>query len=190
MDSDSSDSEQSKTDKQNMRDSSRPLISYPVQNINGCTSPPPQIQPRTCYRFLFVAFSFWLIMSVTVVILFAYVLRPKLPDFSSQPLSLSNFVASNQSVGARWSAQFHVSNPNKKFSFCYEDVVSLIFHKDSLLTERRIGPFTQGRHNVTTVEVRYSVVDCFVEGKVVDEMNGEMSRGQIKFNVQVSADVA
>ncbi|XP_022756022.1 NDR1/HIN1-like protein 10 [Durio zibethinus] len=196
-----------------MEDSSRPVTGYPVQNLNGYTPPPPATSgiahpyvntnpypyypapppqnPRlTFFRRLFVAFSILLIIFGIVLLILWLVLRPKLPVFSIQFLSLSNFNASNQRVSAAWNAQFQVSNPNKKLSISYGDVVSLVFHEDYFLTETRIGPFVQGRRNVSTVEASYSVVDSFADGKVVDAMNGEMTRGEIKFNVKVKALVA
>ncbi|XWS73848.1 hypothetical protein CRYUN_Cryun02cG0164400 [Craigia yunnanensis] len=196
-----------------MQDSSRPVTGYPVHNLNSCAPPPPATSgtaypyvnpnpypyypaprpqnPRpTFFRRLFVIFTILLIIFGTILLIFWLVLRPKLPDFSIQSLSLSNFNASNQRVSATWNAQFQVSNPNKKLSISYGYVVSSVFHKDYLLTETRIGPFVQGTRNVITVEASYSVVDSFVEGKVVDEMNGERTRGEIKFNVRVLTDVA
>ncbi|XWS71418.1 hypothetical protein CRYUN_Cryun03dG0136300 [Craigia yunnanensis] len=196
-----------------MQDSSRPVTGYPLQNLNGCAPPPPATSgtaypyvhsnpypyypapppqnPRpTLFRRLFVIFAILLIIFGTILLIFWLVLRPKLPDFSIQSLSLSNFNASNQRVSATWNTQFQVSNPNKKLSISYGDVVSLVFHEDYFLTETKIGPFVQGTRNVSTVQASYSMVDSFVDGKVVDAMNGERTRGEIKFNVKVVSDVA
>lgn len=90
---------------------------------------------------------------------------------------------------ATWNAQFQVSNPNKKLSITYADVVSSVFHKDYFLTETRIEPFSQGTGDVRTLDASFSLADSFVEGKVVDAMNGERSRGEVKFNVGMVADV-
>ncbi|XVE79175.1 hypothetical protein DITRI_Ditri14bG0036900 [Diplodiscus trichospermus] len=196
-----------------MQDSSRPVTGYPVQNVNGCAptqpatsataypyvnpnpypyypAPRPQNPRPTFFRRLFVAFAIFLIIFGTILLIFWLVLRPRLPDFSLQSLSLSNFNASNERVNATWNAQFQVSNPNKKLAIAYGDFVSSVFYKDNFLTETRIGPFVQGTRNVSTVEASYSVVDSFAEGKVVDAMNGERTRGEIKFNVKVIAEVA
>ncbi|KAK6235258.1 hypothetical protein SCA6_010595 [Theobroma cacao] len=196
-----------------MQDSSRPVTGYPVQNLNGCAPPPPASSataypyvnpnpypyyppptpqnPRpTFFRRLFVAFAILVIIFGTILLIFWLVLRPHLPDFSLESLSLSNFNASNQRVTATWNAQFQVFNPNKKLSISYGDVVSSVFHKDYFLTETRIGPFVQGTRNVSTVQASYSVVDSYVEAKVVDAINGERSRGEVKFSVNVLADVA
>ncbi|KAK8493806.1 hypothetical protein V6N11_056932 [Hibiscus sabdariffa] len=196
-----------------MRDSSRPVTGYPIQNVNGCAPPPPATSsaaypyvnpspypyypapppqnPRpTFFRRLFVIFSVLLIIFGAILLIFWLVLRPQLPDFSIQSLSLDNFNASNQRVNGTWNARFQVSNPNKKLSIYYGDIVSSVFHKDDFLTETRIEPFVQDTREVNTVEASYSVVDSFVEGKVVDAMNGERTRGEIKFNIKVIADVA
>ncbi|TYI10108.1 hypothetical protein ES332_A09G118500v1 [Gossypium tomentosum] len=92
-------------------------------------------------------------------------------------------------VTATWNAQFQVSNPNKKLSITYADVVSSVFHKDYFLTETTIVPFLQGTGDVRTLDASFSLADSFVEGKVVDAMNGERSRGEVKFNVGMVADV-
>lgn len=197
-----------------MQDSSRPVTGYPVHslNINGCAAPPPapsataypyvnpnpypyypvpppQNRLRTSFRYLFMIFLALLIILGFILFVFWLVLRPKYPDFSIQSLSLSNFNASDQRLNGTWNAQFLVSNPNKKLSISYGDLVSLVFHEDYFLTDTRIGPFVQDTRNATTVEASYSVVDSFVEGKVVDAMNGERSRGQIKFNVKLVGNV-
>ncbi|XWS28521.1 hypothetical protein CRYUN_Cryun25bG0076900 [Craigia yunnanensis] len=166
-----------------MQDSSRLVTGYPAQNVNGCAPPPPATSttaypyfnpnpypyhpepppqnPRpTFFRRLFVAFVIFLIIFGTILLIFWLVLRPHFPDFSLQSLSLSNFNASNQHVSATWNARFQ---------------------------DRAVRA---GTRNVSTVEASYSVVDSFVEGKVVDAMNGEKTRGEIKFNVKVVSDVA
>lgn len=196
-----------------MQDSSRPVTGYPVQNPNGCAppppatsataypyvnpnpypyypAPPPQNSRPTFYRRLLVAFAILLIIFGVLLFILWLVLRPKVPDFSIQSLSLSNFNASNQHVTATWNAQFRVSNPNKKLTISYGDVISYVFYENYYLTQTRIEPFVQGTRNVTVVEASYSVVDSFVDAKVVAAMNGERTRGEIKFNVRVVAEVA
>ncbi|KAE8733043.1 Detected protein of unknown function [Hibiscus syriacus] len=172
-----------------MQGTSRPVIGYPIQNVNGCAPPPPATSstaypyvnpspypyypappsqnPRpTFFRRLFVAFAVLLIIFGTILLIFW--LR----------------------LNGTWNARFQVSNPSKKLSIYYGDIVSSVLHKDDFLTETRIEPFVQGTREVNTVEASYSVVDSFVEGKVVDEMNVERTRGEIRFNIKVLADVA
>ncbi|XP_039014199.1 NDR1/HIN1-like protein 26 [Hibiscus syriacus] len=198
-----------------MQQSSTPVTGYPVHNANGCAPPPhtttsattypyvnsnpypyypepppPQYRRQTFFRRFFIALAFLLFIFGIILLIFWLVLRPHLPDFSVQSLSLSNFNASNQRVSATWSAQFRASNPNKKLSITYGDVISSIFHGDYYLAETRIGPFSQGTRDVRTLDASYSVVDSFVDGRVVDAMNGERSRDRVSFNVKVVADVA
>ncbi|KAL4282480.1 hypothetical protein GQ457_16G008020 [Hibiscus cannabinus] len=198
-----------------MQDSSRPVIGYPVQSANGCAQPPPaatsgtaypyvnsntysyypappppQYRRQTFFRTFFIVMAILLLIFGIILLIFWLVLRPHLPDFSVQSLSLSNFNASNQRVSATWNAQFGVSNPNKKLSITYGDVLSSVFHGDYYLAETRIGPFSQGTGDVRTLDASYSVVDSFVDGRVVDAMNGERSRGQVRFNFKLVADVA
>ncbi|KAE8678886.1 Detected protein of unknown function [Hibiscus syriacus] len=195
-----------------MQDSSRPVTGYPVQNLNDYaptppttgysyarvnpnghpyySTPPPQNPHPTFLRRLLVAVAVFLIIFGAILFIIWLVLRPQLPDFSIQSLSLSNFSAANQRVNATWNAQIQVSNPNKKLSVSYGEVVSSIFHKDYFLSETRIGPFVQGTRSAGAVGASYSLVDSFVDGKVVDAMNEERSGGEMKFNLKVIADVA
>ncbi|OMO83158.1 Late embryogenesis abundant protein, LEA-14 [Corchorus olitorius] len=197
-----------------MQDSSRPVTGYPVQNANGCAAPPPPVASGTAYpyvnpnpypyypaapqpqnprptflRRLFIAFALFLIIFGTVLLIFWLVLRPHFPDFTIQSLSLSNYNGTNQRVTATWNAQFKVSNPNKKLTIYYGDIASSVFYKDYFLAETRIGPFVQGTRNLTTVDASYSLVDAYVDGKVVDAINGDRRSSQVKFNVKVVADV-
>ncbi|GMI97281.1 hypothetical protein like AT2G27260 [Hibiscus trionum] len=195
-----------------MQESSRTVIGYPAQNANGCAPPLPAAASGTAYPYVYsntrryhplpapaeyrrrqrtvlvssAIFFFFLIFVITVLILWL-VFRPHYPDVSVQSLSLSNFNTSNQQVSASWNAEFRVSNPNKKLSITYGDVVSTISHGDYYLAETRIGPFSQGTGDVRTLDASYSVVDSFVDGRVVDAMNGERSRGQVRFNVKTVA---
>ncbi|GMI97279.1 hypothetical protein HRI_003397300 [Hibiscus trionum] len=98
--------------------------------------------------------------------------------------------ASGTAYPASWNAEFRVSNPNKKLSINYGDVISSVFHGDHYLAETRIGPFSQGTGDVRTLDASYSVVDSFVYGRVVDAMNGERRCGQVRFNVKAVADMA
>ncbi|XVF69242.1 hypothetical protein PTKIN_Ptkin11bG0065400 [Pterospermum kingtungense] len=199
-----------------MQESARPVTGYPVQNVNGCAPPPPSATSATAYpyvnpnpnpypyypapppqnprptffRRLIFAFTILLIIFGVIFLIIWIVMRPHLPDFSLQSFSVSNFNASNQRVSATWNAQFQVSNPNKKLSISYGDIESFIFHKDDFLAETRIGPLSQGTRDVSTVDASYSVVNSFVDGKVVDAMNAEKSSGEIKFNVKVESAVA
>ncbi|KAE8711451.1 Detected protein of unknown function [Hibiscus syriacus] len=53
-------------------------------------------------------------------------------------------------VNGTWNVRFQVSNPNKKLSIYYGDIVSSVFHKDDFLTETRIEPFVQGTREVNS----------------------------------------
>ncbi|GMI80104.1 hypothetical protein like AT2G27260 [Hibiscus trionum] len=192
-----------------MQDSSRPVTGYPVQNLNGCaptptgyayarvnpiTHPyypaPPAQDPRSTFLCcLLAAAAVFFIIFGTILFIIWLVLRPQLPDFSIQSLSLYNFYAANQRVNATWNAQIHISNPNKKLSISYGEVVSSVFHKD-YLSETRIGPFVQSTRSSGAVGASYSMVDSFVDGEVVDEMNEERRGGEMKFNLKMLVDLA
>ncbi|GMI97280.1 hypothetical protein HRI_003397200 [Hibiscus trionum] len=112
------------------------------------------------------------------------------PTSPTSRFNPSHCPISTPRTSASWNAEFRVSNPNKKLSINYGDVISSVFHGDHYLAETRIGPFSQGTGDVRTLDASYSVVDSFVYGRVVDAMNGERRCGQVRFNVKAVADMA
>ncbi|GMI97283.1 hypothetical protein like AT2G27260 [Hibiscus trionum] len=194
-----------------MQQSSRTVIGYPAQNANGCAPPLPAAASGTAYpyvysnthryypaptppeyrrpqRIVLISIATFFLIFAIILLILGLVFLPHYPDVSVQSLSLSNFNTSNQHVSASWNAEFRISNPNKKLSITYGDVVSTISHGDYYLAGTRFGPFSQGTGDVK-LDANYSVVDSFVDWTVVDAMNGERSRGQVRFNVKAVADM-
>ncbi|GKU93755.1 hypothetical protein SLEP1_g7322 [Rubroshorea leprosula] len=199
-----------------MQGPSRPVTGYPVPNVNGCAPnpPPPSAATATAYpyqnpnpypytyyqqplpsqspratfarRLLFV-FAAVLIIFGSIIFITWLVLRPRLPDFSLQSLSLPNYNSSTERVTATWDARFLVSNPNKKLSVSYSDVYSSVYYHGYDLADSRMPPFEQGTRNVTTIETSFSLVDAYIKGDVVDAINKDRSNGQVKFDVFVSS---
>ncbi|GMI97229.1 hypothetical protein like AT2G27260 [Hibiscus trionum] len=160
-----------------MQDSSRPVTGYPVQNLNGCAPPP-------------TGYAYARVNPIT---------HPYYPATPSQdPRSTFLrcllaavavfFIIFGTILFIIWLIQ--VSNPNKKLSISYGEVVSSVVHKDYFLSETRIGPFVQSTRSSGAVGASYSMVDSFVDGEVMNEMNEESRVGEMKFNLKVLADLA
>ncbi|OMO59641.1 Late embryogenesis abundant protein, LEA-14 [Corchorus capsularis] len=190
-----------------MEDSSRHVIGYPVQNVTGysCTAAPPPPPPSSAsgtaaypnvnpkpypswVDYLFIAIMVSMLIFVIAISILSAVLDPHHPDFSIQSLSLSNYNSTtNHGVTATWTAQFQVSNPNKKATISYRGMDSFVLYKDFELAGTRMGPLKLGARNSSrVVDASYAMVDAYVDGKTVDAMNAEMrTSGQVKFNVMV-----
>ncbi|OMO52477.1 hypothetical protein COLO4_37164 [Corchorus olitorius] len=188
-----------------MEDSSRHVIGYPVQNVNGCScggAPPPPAASGTAYHYVnpkpkpclswidkhLTALMLSILIFVVALAILSAALDPHLPDFSIQSLSLSNYNSTtNHGVTATWKAEFQVSNPNTKATFSYGEMDSVVLYKDYALADTRIGPLELGvaRNSSRVVDASYAMVDAYVDGKVADAMNAERRSGEVKFNVKV-----
>ena len=146
-----------------MQDPSRPVTGYPAPN--GC--PPPQpgvaypyhanqpnpypyayVQPnrasssRAFVRsFILAMMVAFIVMGVTIFIVWL-VLRPRIPEFQVESVSLTNFLASNSSssITGNWNFRFSITNPNKKMSISYDVIQCLLFYNPEFISETRIPP--------------------------------------------------
>ncbi|KAJ8768038.1 hypothetical protein K2173_020978 [Erythroxylum novogranatense] len=204
-----------------MQDSSRPATGYPVPNGHTppptgtaypYQAPPPNTNTNTnpyfyynqqqqqpfysdrralILRRMIVAVIAVTVIFFTILFIMWLVIRPRLPDFQIQSLSLSNFNISStsQTVTGNWNARFQVYNPNKKMKIYYDEIESGILYKSDTLSQTRIAPFMQNTKTQSVVEASYSATEAYVDGWVVSGINGERSRGSVGFNVKVVADV-
>ncbi|KAJ8749878.1 hypothetical protein K2173_013793 [Erythroxylum novogranatense] len=127
----------------------------------------------------------------TILVIMWLAVRPRLPDFQLTSLSVSNFnlSSSSQTVTGNWHALFRVYNPNKKMKISYDVVDSSVLYRSEILSQTRVVPFKQDTRSQSLVEASYSVVNTYVDGWVVSDINGERSRGSVGFNVKVVANV-
>lgn len=114
-----------------------------------------------CCRVLcwFISILLILIVAIGITIGILYlVFRPKLPKYSVDGLTISQF---SQSGDNNLSVTFNVNvtarNPNKKIGIYYEDgsYVSA-WYKDTMLCEGSLPKFYQGHRNVTVIDVSLS----------------------------------
>ncbi|KAF5447433.1 hypothetical protein F2P56_032987 [Juglans regia] len=197
-----------------MQDPSRPVTGYPVPNdcrppqagvAYPYVAPPPHQAPPYYYnnqpypypypasssrnfvrRFLAAMILVFFLVGVAILVLWL-VLRPRLPDFRVDSLSLSNFSSASSSLTGNWNVRFSVYNPNKKLSISYEEVLSSLFYKKEFISNTRMPPFKLGKRNQTVLDVSFSAADTYVDRWVVNDINGDRARGTVSFNVLVKA---
>nr|GLL32406.1 protein YLS9-like [Ipomoea trifida]GME11223.1 protein YLS9-like [Ipomoea batatas] len=138
-------------------------------------------------RVFAVIIALFIIIGVVFFIIWL-VLRPRIPEFRADSLSVSNFNLSNNLVTANWEFQFTARNPNKKISLDYQHIYAEIFYDDESLAETSVAPFYQDSRNETTSKAEFAAKGAFVEDWVVERINKE--RPDIVFKVWMLARVS
>ncbi|KDP29882.1 hypothetical protein JCGZ_19149 [Jatropha curcas] len=198
-----------------MADHSRPATGYPVppsQHPNGYP-PPPSAAPyaaappnnpyyynqqpvypnprATLLRRIVAAVIVVTVIFFTILFICWLVIRPHRPEFHVTSFSVTNLnvSTSSQRLSANWNARFQVYNPNKKMKISYDAIMSSVLYKTEILAQTRIPPFKQDTKNQTTIDAAFAAVESYVDGWVVNDINGEKSHGAVEFNLRLVADV-
>ncbi|PSR89828.1 hypothetical protein CEY00_Acc30021 [Actinidia chinensis var. chinensis] len=153
----------------------------------------PNPDPRAAFlRRLVVIIAASFIIAGTVVFIVWLILRPRVPEFRVDSVSLSNFNLSSTSslLTGNWDVKFAVSNPNHKISLYYDHIEASVFYKDESLSETTVAPFDQGTRNQTVVRATFAAAARYVDKKAADSINSDRtSRGSVDFNVRMVARV-
>lgn len=189
-------------------DSSRPVTGYPPppqqlphNNPNGYPYtnpypypnpsygyPDPQTARRTIFRRRLLAslLAFFIIVGCIVFIIWL-VLRPRLPQFRLDSLSVSNFNVSapSQTLTATWAIGLSVYNPNKKLSISYYESEASVFYKSEFISQTPVPPLSQGTKTRSSFNVTVSAVGSYVDNWVVKDVNEDRGRSMINFNVKI-----
>lgn len=115
------------------------------------------------------------------------ILRPRVPEFRVDSLSVSNFNISSSLVSGNWDVQFTVRNPNKKITVKYDRIDADVFYKSEGLASTTLPPFSQGKRNETKVRATFGAIGTYVDDWVVRDVNGDRGRGSVKFSVRLLA---
>ncbi|XAR59638.1 hypothetical protein NMG60_11015546 [Bertholletia excelsa] len=145
----------------------------------------------TFLRRLFGIFIASFIIAGTIGFIVWLVLRPRLPEFRVDSVSLSNFNLSSSSsqITGNWDVQFTARNPNHKISLYYDHIDASVSYKSERLSETRMAPFAQGKRNQTAVRATFVAALAYVDKSVVDGITKERTRGNVNFNVRMVARV-
>ena len=136
--------------------------------------------------FLIAMIVVFISMGVIIFILWL-VLRPRLPEFRVDSLSLTNFSSSDTSVSGNWDVRFSAYNPNKKLSIYYDTVDSSVFYRTEFIADTRIPPFKQSKRNQTFVDASFAARDAYVDRRALGDINADRTRGTLSFNVKLLA---
>ncbi|CAN4120175.1 unnamed protein product [Withania somnifera] len=129
-------------------------------------------------RVITIAIASMVIVGVFIFIVWL-VLRPKLPEFRVDSLSVSNLNLNNSSITANFDLRFIVRNPNKKMTIYYDDVAAAVFYDGVSLSD-----------TTTAQKASFATSRAYVDSRAYEEMNRERSsKGVIGFNVRMVARV-
>ncbi|CAH2049773.1 unnamed protein product [Thlaspi arvense] len=152
----------------------------------------PYPSPRATFlRRLFAILVATLIIAGTIVFIIWIVLRPRLPHFQVDSVTLSNFNLSSSSlITGNWDVRFTVRNPNHKLSLYYDNIDAFIYYKGESLAETTLPPFVQGKKNQTAMRATFAASSAYVDKWVVDDINGDKAKGaSVSFNARMLARI-
>ncbi|KAL4578530.1 hypothetical protein LXL04_014654 [Taraxacum kok-saghyz] len=174
-----------------------PYVAPPPQNqgqyfnvsANPYYSDPYANQQRATFiRRIFAVFIGCIIIVGTIVFIMWLILRPQIPQFRVDTLTLSNFnMSSNSLISGTWDARFTVRNPNSKIVLYYDRIEAAVFYKSESISETTVPPFAQGKKNETGVRATFVSSSAYVDDR--NGISSERSRGTVDFNLRMMARV-
>ncbi|KAL8129970.1 hypothetical protein V2J09_019125 [Rumex salicifolius] len=178
----------------------RPAYYYNNYNNNHDQANPNLYYHQTAYASQRATFFRRFVSSVIAVlviltsILFIVwlVLRPRVPEFRINSLSVSQLNATstpNFQIFGNWTAEFTALNPNTKMHAYYELIEGFVYYKSDLLAQNRLPPFDQGTRTETNVSAMMVAAEAYVDDWVVSGINSDRSHGSVKFDVRMAAVV-
>ncbi|KAK9062627.1 hypothetical protein SSX86_019815 [Deinandra increscens subsp. villosa] len=157
-------------------------------NPNHYPNPYPNQQRATFLRRIFAIFIGCIIIFGTIVFIMWLVLRPQVPQFRVQTLTLANFnLTSNSMISGNWNAGFTVRNPNSKITLYYDHVEAAVFYKSESIAVTTLPPFVQGKKNETTVTATLVSLSEYFNDR--NGINSDRARGTVDFNLRMVARV-
>ncbi|XP_076915223.1 NDR1/HIN1-like protein 1 [Bidens hawaiensis] len=144
-------------------------------------------QRVTFLRRMFAVIIGFIIITGTIMFIMWLVLRPQLPQFRVETLTLDKFNISNSMVSGNWDAWFTVRNPNSKINLFYTRVEAAVYYKLDSIAETSVPPFDQGKKNETGVRATFASVSAYVDDW--DGISKEKGRGSVEFNLRMVARV-
>ncbi|GAB2274560.1 hypothetical protein Dimus_009327 [Dionaea muscipula] len=163
-------------------------------NTNGYNQNPyyaPTFVPHhVIFLRRFFAFVIGLLVIFAVILLVVWLaLRPRLPEFRVDSLSLTGFNLSSSQISGRWDVRFAVSNPNTKLHAYYDELVAYVFYSSDLIAQNQLPPFDQPTKSQSNLTAEMVASSAYVPGSVASNIGGERSQGTLHFNVRVLAVV-
>ncbi|XP_016466745.1 NDR1/HIN1-like protein 10 [Nicotiana tabacum] len=151
---------------------------------------PYAVQRATFLRRIIAIAIAAMVITGTFVFIVWLILRPRLPEFRVDSLSVSNLNLSNSLISANWDLRFTVRNPNKKLTLYYDDVAAAVFYDSASLSDTTVPPFFQDKRAETAQKASFATSGSYVENRAFDGMNKERARSSaIGFDVRMVARV-
>ncbi|EPS58105.1 hypothetical protein M569_16709, partial [Genlisea aurea] len=128
------------------------------------------------------------VLFAAVVFIVWLVLRPQLPQFRVNTISISNFTLSNSSTLTFSSkSALTVRNPNEKMSLHYDHLEAELFYRSWSLAATSLPPLSQGTETESSLSANFAAAGSFLDAAAVDGINGEMSSsdGNVGFNLRI-----
>ncbi|KAL8479946.1 hypothetical protein ACS0TY_026259 [Phlomoides rotata] len=161
---------------------------YPPQNYQY---DPDSVRRATCLRRIFAFFIGIVVIFGTITFIVWLVLRPQLPEFRVDSVSVSNFSLGNNSL-ISFTSQVRLTarNPNKKMALTYDHIQAYIFYKADSLSDTTVPPFSQDTKNETSFTANFAAAGSFVDNRVMQGINGERgNNGNVNFNLRMLSTV-
>lgn len=67
----------------------------------------------------------------------------------------------------------------------YRRIEGSVFYHHEFLTATVIAPFVQGTRNETSIKARFGASGTYVDGELINSINGDRSKGMVRFNVRL-----
>ncbi|XP_010262977.1 PREDICTED: protein YLS9-like [Nelumbo nucifera] len=145
-------------------------------------------QRRTAFlrRLISLMVVVFLIMAGITFIMWL-IIRPHLPEFRLNSASVSSFNVNATQVTGDWNLDFTVRNPNKKMSVYYDHIESTFYYRGAQLSDTFVAPFSQGKKNETTMQVKFAAASQYVPESSAKALASDRSSGEVGFNVRIWA---
>ncbi|KAK4492287.1 hypothetical protein RD792_003090 [Penstemon davidsonii] len=172
-----------------------PYTAYSNYNNNPYYQPnypdADSVRSANCLRRIFAFVIALVVIFGTITFIVWLVLRPQLPEFRVDSLSLSNFTLTNNSLVSFTSEiRLTAQNPNKKMRLVYEQIEAAICYERDSLSQTTLPPFSQDTKNETSLTANFAAAGSFVKKRVVDGVNRERGEdGTVKFNLRMISTV-
>ncbi|XP_057770742.1 NDR1/HIN1-like protein 10 [Salvia miltiorrhiza] len=149
------------------------------------------VRRATCLRRIFAFVIGLIVIFGTATFIVWLILRPQLPEFRVDSLSISNFTLGNDLLISFTSEiKLTAKNPNKKMKLGYDHIETAIYYQSYSLSETTVAPFYQGTKNETSLTVRFAAAGSFLEKVAVDEITGERGKNDnVNFNLRMLSRV-
>lgn len=152
---------------------------------------PDSVRRATCLRRVFAFVIGLLVIFGAITFIVWLVLRPQLPEFRVDSLSISNFSLGNNSL-ISFTSQVRLTarNPNKKMTLAYDHIQAFIFYRSDSLSDTTVPPFSQDTKNQTSFTANFASAGSFVDNSVMDGINNERGNsGNVNFNLRMLSRV-